>query len=95
MIIEYDTRNCPFCNEAIIGKWLANCSLPIGKKIITIDRFSNDPRLKFLRKIEEKYGGVYILPIFLILKKKFSAMILSILDCFHLKGFIKEQENLI
>jgi len=107
MIIEYDTRNCPFCCQATIGKWLANCSLPIGEKIISIDRFSSDSRTKIFSALKKRYGGRYLLPIILSIDKREartfgeaverrkSYMILSVLDCFHLKAFFKHQKNLI
>jgi len=94
-IVEYDTRNCPFCSEAVLGKWLANCSLPIGRKITLIDRFSGDPRNVFLKKLEDFYGGVYVLPTFLLIKDKATSTVVSVLDCFHLKTFLKEQEDII
>jgi len=95
MIVDYDTRNCPFCNEAVIAKWMTNCSLPLGKRIITIDRFSGDTRTVFLRKVEEYYHGSYVLPMLLSFKKGFSFVVLSVLDFLHLKTFLKEQENLL
>jgi hypothetical protein len=95
IIVEYDTRNCPFCNEAILGKWRANCSLPIGEKITTVDRFSSDPRNKILTKLEEKFGGAYILPVYLILDKKSSSIVLSVLDSHHTKTFFKELNNIL
>jgi hypothetical protein len=95
VIIDFDTRNCPFCNEAVIAKWFANSSLPLGNKIITIDRFSGDTRTRFLEKMEEHYGGSYVLPLMLFLKKESKFVVYSVLDFLHLKSFIKEQENLL
>jgi len=95
MIVEYDTRNCRFCGEAILAKWQANCSLPIGEKISVVDRFSHDPRTKLLERLKEEYKGVYLLPVFLIKNKKGSSIIMSVLDSFHLKTFFKEQANII
>lgn len=92
-IVEFDTRNCRFCNEAILGKWLANCSLPLGKKIITIDRFSGDPRNEFLKIAEEEFGG-YMLPMYLITERR-PLVVISVLNCHHLKTFFKEYFNII
>ncbi len=93
--VEYDTRNCPFCNEAILGKWLANCSLPIGKKVVLLDRFSGDPRNKLLSRMSERYGGVYLLPTILLRDKKSSVLMISVLNWRHLKTFLKEYNNII
>jgi hypothetical protein len=107
MIIEYDTRNCPFCGQAVLGKWQANCSLPIGEKVAIVDRFSSDSRTGIFSALKKKYGGRYLLPIILSIdereaktfgeavERRKSYMILSILDCFHLKAFLKHQKDLI
>lgn len=95
LILEYDTRNCPFCGVAVLGKWLANCSLPIGEKIMLVDRFSSDPKLGILKAIKKEYGGIYPLPCFLILDKKGSSIILSVLDSSHLKAFFKCLKDII
>lgn len=95
MIVEYDTRNCKFCGEAVLAKWQVNGSLPIGEKISIVDRFSHDPRTKLLEKLKERYRGVYLLPVFLIQTGRGSSIIMSVLDSFHLKTFFKEQANII
>jgi hypothetical protein len=107
MIIDYDTRNCPFCCQGIIGKWQTNDSLPIGEKITTIDRFSSDSRTKIFSALKKRYGGRYLLPIVLsidereaktfgeAIERRRSFIILSVLDCFHLKAFFKHQKDLI
>lgn len=104
MIIDFDTRNCPFCNENILGKVFANCSLPIGQKIVTIDRFSGDERNRFLRTVEEKFGGAYVLPMILATKKERTLfgpkerprfVIYSVLDFHHTKAFIKQIANIL
>jgi hypothetical protein len=106
MIIHYDTRNCPFCCQTTLGKWLANSSLPIGEKIITIDRFSGDRRNEFLSAFRKKFKSL-ILPLLLnidekaprdfseAVEKRKSYVVLSVLDCFHLKTFLKHQKNII
>jgi hypothetical protein len=98
MILGIHTPNCRFCWEQEMGTILANSSLPVGKKIFSSDYHTFDGRTRHILRAKEVF-----LPMTLSYEKtneKFNSfkskfIVISVLDFYHTKTFLKELNNIL